>query len=113
MSAEPPIAIDFTGCRTTHLPGGSAAYTAATFAARTLPVLQALDAVLAEDEAGLAQVLSIAEGRRPGVAVALAAALVAEAGHLRRLAQRAEATAQRLCPASVAAEPTLDPSTTA
>lgn len=108
MSAEPPFTLGHT-CGVPIDPfDGSASYTAATFAARTLPVLQALDSVLAEDAAGLTQVLSVAEGRRPGVTAALAAALVVEAGHLRRLAQRAEAAARRLSPSCVVTKPAAD-----
>lgn len=105
MSAEPPFTNGHTCGGPADAPWGSAGYTGATFAARTLPVLRALDAVLAEDAAGLTQVLSVAESRRPGVAAALAAALVVEAGHLRQLAQRAEAAARRLCPSPDAMEP--------
>jgi hypothetical protein len=108
MSAEPPAPTiadhqRITSSRLSNGPWGADA--AAVFVTRTLPVLQALDDVLAEDTAGLAQVLSVAEEQRPGATAALAAALAAEAEHLRQLAIRAEAAVARLRQSGEAAEP--------
>ena len=69
---------------------------AAAVTARTLPMLQALDAVMAEDAQGLARVLRVAEAQRPGATAALVASLAAEASQLRALAERAEAAVARL-----------------
>lgn len=96
MCAEPAHARHDAHSAYGDVGDGAGGESAARYVTRTVPVLRALDAVRAEDAAGLAWALTAAEAVRPGVTAALASAFATEAAHLRQLARQAEATVARL-----------------